>query len=161
MSIWVGLISIGDLTRPANRGLYQVLSRQAPVAVSSLRQLHTTTLVVQTSTREERDQIDTILASGRVLLLRNPDPSYPETSWYLSIGDTQESRPIPDQRQPERLWSLPVVRVDRPTGLIEASGGVTWADVLTEGTWCRRARGQRQLARRAHRRIAVTAGTAP
>jgi hypothetical protein len=27
------------------------------------------------------------------------------------------------------------VRVARPTGLIEASGGVTWADVLALGDW--------------------------
>lgn len=135
LGIWAGLIDIGDLTRPANRGLFQVLSRQAPVAVSSARQWETTSLVVETGDLAARDQMNLVLDSGRVLLLRNPDPRYPETSWYVSIGDSSEARPIADQRQPERLWTLPITRVDRPTGLIEASGGVTWADVLAEGTW--------------------------
>jgi hypothetical protein len=135
MSMWVSLIGLTDLQRAARRGVYDVLNSSAPVAVSSRRQWEAATVTVGTSTLADRDQMNLILDSGRVLLLRNPDPSYPESGWYLSIGGVTESRPITDARHPERLWQLPYARVERPTGLIEVSGGVTWADVLAEGTW--------------------------
>lgn len=133
--VWVNLIDIGDLSRESRRGLYPVLDSRFPVAVSQARAAESTTLVVETATLADRDRMNVLLDSGRVLLLRNPDPTYPENNWYLSVGTTKERRPIPDARYPERLWSLPVDRVERPTGLIEVSGGRTWADVLAEGTW--------------------------
>lgn len=133
--LWVSLVDIGDLTRDANRALYKVLDGKYPVAVSSRRAAEAGTFVVETGTLSSRDKMNDLLDSGRVLLLRNPDPAYPESSWYVSIGNTKEARPIPDAHFSERLWSLPFARVERPTGLIEVSAGRTWADVLAEGTW--------------------------
>ena len=135
LSVWAQLLQIGDITYPANRAISRVLSRAKAVAISQIRSDAQTELLVSTDTLEERSLLLSVLGSGRVLQLRNPDPLYPETDWYISIGDVTEGRPIPDHRRPERTWALPVVRVDRPTGLIEASGAVTWADVLALGTW--------------------------
>lgn len=135
LSKWVSLVAIGDLSHPATRSVNRVLSRSDAVAISQIRGDEETDIFVATNTLDDRTQLLQVLRSGRVLLLRNPDPQYPETDWYLSVGDVDESRPIPDHRQPARTWKLPVVRVARPTGLIEASGGVTWADVVTLGTW--------------------------
>jgi hypothetical protein len=77
-----------------------------------------------------------MFASGRILFFRNPDPRYPESSWYLHIGDVQWSR-VGDQfgDKPERVWSIPFVRVERPVGLIAASGSITWADIKAGYTW--------------------------
>jgi hypothetical protein len=135
LAVWVSLASIGDLTHPAQRSGSRVLKRSDAIAISQIRGEAETDLYVMTDTFTERQALLDVTRSGRVLLLRNPDPRYPESNWYVSIGDIRESRPIPDHRLAERIWQLPIVKVARPTGLIESSGGVTWADVLALGTW--------------------------
>lgn len=135
LGIWVGLLTVDDLTHPSKMSVYQVLSRAPAVAISQIRGWETGSLTVLTSSVAARTQMLKVFQSGRILLLRNPDPSYPERDWYLACGDLVESRPIPNARVPERTWKIPFTRVERPTGLIEASGGVTWADVLAAGTW--------------------------
>lgn len=135
LAIWAALIGVGDLSHPATRTVNRVLKRSDAVAISQIRGDEETDVFVATDTIEQRDRLLQVLRSGRALLLRNPDPLYPENNWYVSVGDVDETRPIPNHRVPTRVWTLPVVRVARPTGLIEASGGVTWADVLALGTW--------------------------
>lgn len=135
LAVWVQLLAIGDLSYPAQRTVNRVLSRAKAVAISQVRADAETSILVATDTLDERDRMLSMMASGRALQMRNPDPLYPENNWYISVGDLTESRPIPDHRRPERNWTLPATRVDRPTGLIEASGAVTWADVLALGTW--------------------------
>jgi hypothetical protein len=68
-------------------------------------------------------------------LLRNPIPDYPENNWYLALGDITEDRPVPNQRVTVREWTMPFVRVERPSGLIEAGGGRTWQQIKDLGTW--------------------------
>jgi hypothetical protein len=78
-------------------------------------------------------------------LLRNPNPAYPETSWYISCGNVQEQRTIDqDGRKPQRTWVVPFVQVERPTGLIEASSGVTWQQIRDSGMTWRQLRDQRE-----------------
>lgn len=70
------------------------------------------------------------------MYLRNSDSSYPENNWYIAIGTVTEMRMLPDARRPERLWAIPYTRVERPSGVIEASTGVTWKMILETGmTW--------------------------
>lgn len=135
MVIWAGLVGVDDLTHQANRSLYRVLSRSPAVAVSQVRSWEDSSLTVMTETRAERKQFLKVMQSGRIMLLRNPDPDYPENNWYLSVGDITESRPIPNQRVPNRVWTVPFSRVERPTGLIEATAGQTWQDVKDIGSW--------------------------
>lgn len=134
---WFSLSKIGDLSREARITIMGVLGRADFVSTSSARGTPKGTLTLYTSTLEERKQAITLFASGRVLLLRNPNPAYPETSWYLAIGNVEESRTIDqDARRPERTWTVPFVQVERPTGLIEASTGVTWQMIKDSGmTW--------------------------
>ena len=129
------LIGIGNLSHPANETINRVLKRKMAVAISQVRSAEEGDLVLQTDTLAERSQMVQVTGSGRALLVRIPDPQYPEAGWYVSVGTINEERVFPDHRRPERLWTLPIVRVDRPTGLIEASGAVTWAEVLAMGDW--------------------------
>ena len=73
---------------------------------------------------------------SRILYFRNPDPRYPETGWYLHIGDVTWSR-VGDQygAMPERVWSVPFVRVERPEGLIAASSAIDWGYIKANYTW--------------------------
>jgi hypothetical protein len=95
------------------------------------------TLTLYTETLEERTSAVKLFESGRILLLRNPDPSYPESNWYVAIGNVSESRTIEmNARKSGRTWTVPFVQVERPTGLIEASNAVTWQQVKDSGlTW--------------------------
>lgn len=132
ISGWFGLLSIEPLTYEARREVHTVLSRRAPVAISQVRSTPNSTLRLLTKTLEERQLMLDVMTSGRVLLLRNPDASYPENDWYLSIGGLTEERVIPDHRRPERRWVVEFVQVDRPGVLIGAVRTRTWAEVATD-----------------------------
>lgn len=137
LSQWFSLSEIGDLNREARITVMSVLGRSDFVSTTSTRGTAKGTITLYTSTLIERQQAITLFESGRILLLRNPNPAYPETSWYLAIGNVEESRTIKeDARQPQRTWTVPFVQVERPTGLIEASSGVTWQMIKDSGmTW--------------------------
>jgi hypothetical protein len=90
---------------------------------------------VLTTSRDARNELLAIARSGRVLLLRNPDPDYPENNWYLSCKRMTEARLSPDHRFSHRAWDIPFTRVARPSGLIEASSATTWEDVTAKWTW--------------------------
>lgn len=134
---WFSLSKIDNMTREARLTVMSVLGRSDFVSTSSARSSAKGSITLYTNTLPERLQALKLFESGRVLLLRNPDPAYPETSWYLSCGDVQEQRTIEqDARRPERTWVVPFVQVERPTGLIEASSGVTWQQIKDSGmTW--------------------------
>lgn len=135
LGIWVGLIKLGDPTHPGTRALYRAINRAPAIAVSQARAWEDSQLVVLTSTLAEREFFISVMASGRTVLMRNPEPLYPENNWYISIPDINEERIFEDQRRPERLWSFPYTRVERPTGLIEATTAATWQNTKDIGTW--------------------------
>jgi hypothetical protein len=130
---WFGLGQIGDTERPARASILDALNREDSVNSSSARGSARGEFIFYTDTLEQRFQAISILQSGRVLLLRCPDPTIPETMWYLGIGHVTESRLLPDVRRPERAWTVPYTKVERPTGLIEASTGITFAMVKATG----------------------------
>lgn len=144
LSQWFSLSKVDSLTRDARITIMGVLGRSDFVSTSSMRGSPKGTLTLYTETLDERKQALMIFESGRILLLRNPNPAYPETSWYLAIGNVDESRTIEqDARKPNRTWTVPFVVVERPTGLIEASSGVTWAQIKASGMTWRQLRDQR------------------
>lgn len=119
---WFGLLSIDPLSYPARTQLYDILARHAPVAVSQLRSTARTTMRYITRTLEERYDFLSMMQSGRILLYRNPDPSYPEDNWYISVGEITEERISPDHRDPHRRWVVEIAVVDRPVGKL--AGGI-------------------------------------
>lgn len=130
LGVWFELLAIGALSRAARASLYDILSRAPQIAVSQRRAWPTGELRLLTRTPEEESVADRLFDSGRILFYRNLDPRYPESSWYLHIGDVSYSR-VGDNvgPTPERIWSVPFVRVERPVGMIETASGITWADV--------------------------------
>lgn len=135
LAIWMGLIAIDALRHPAKMTVHQIINRAAPVVISQVRGWETGTLTLMTMNRAQREQVLNVIRSGRVVLLRNPIPDYPENNWFLALGDITEDRPIPNQRVTVREWTVPFVRVERPAGLIEAASGRSWQQVRDLGTW--------------------------
>lgn len=113
---WYGLLGIDSLSYPGRTQLFDVLARRAPVAVSQVRSTARTSMRLMTRTLEERQMLLDTLSSGRILLLRNPDPRYPEDNWYFSVGEVSEERIASDHRDPHRRWVIDVIVVDRPVG---------------------------------------------
>lgn len=128
-SQWLGLLNIGALAWDPRRDLIDILGRHPPVALSQYRSTPHAEFRFLTRTLDERLQFIKIINSGRVLLLRNPDPHYPETMWYVSIGSVSEERIDPDHRNPVRRWVCDLQVVDRPSGLIAALTGQSWQHV--------------------------------
>lgn len=121
---WFELLRIGELSWAARQDLYDILGKGPQIAVSQVRSWESGELTLMTYTLEEYEVAKAMFATGRILFWRNPDPRFPETSWYVGIGDTKAARPSDSVAwSPVRLWAVPWVRVERPTGLIEASSG--------------------------------------
>lgn len=121
---WFELLRIGDLSWAARQDLYDILGKGPQVAVSQIRSWPSGELTLMTNTLEEYENAEQLFATGRILFWRNPDPRFPETSWYIGIGDVKAARPSDVTAwSPVRLWAVPWAKVERPSGLIAASGG--------------------------------------
>jgi hypothetical protein len=129
---WFSLIGIGDLDYAARQTLHNIINRAPVTAVSQVRQWASGTLTLMTRTLAERSMALQVFESGQIVFYRNPDPAYPESSWYLAIGNAKESRLGPDHRRPERLWDIPFARVERPSGLIDVQTGRIWQTIKDE-----------------------------
>jgi hypothetical protein len=128
LALWFELQKFGDLTFPARKNEYDVLSKAYRIAVSQVRGKPTGQMSLMTYTASDAAVAEVLFASGRILLFRNPDPKYQEPYLYLAVGDTVKAA-LADgaDNQPQKLWTVPFTVVERPTGLIEASTVVTWA----------------------------------
>jgi len=133
-----------DLTRPVAQGVFEVLGRSRPVAVTMRRNSERGTLVVNTRTDVDRSAILGLLDDGNPLFLSTPG-GYGIGSVYIAVAEVTEHRRTVLGRTEDRSFDLPFTVVDRPPGTAVAVGN-SWADVLaayaswsqvlaTEGTW--------------------------
>jgi hypothetical protein len=134
-----------DLSRPAELGVFNVLSRSRPIAVSSLRQSERGVLDLRTDTDEEATDLLALVSDGTTLLFAPPSGYGLPSLLYLAVADVAEVRVTGYGPEPTRYWSLPFTVVDRPAGAALASGN-SWSDLLGgytswlnaqygEGTW--------------------------
>lgn len=123
-----------DLSRPVAQGVFDVLGRDYPVAVSMRRSSARGTLELVTFTDAEAANLVTMLIDGMPLLLSTPS-GYGLGNRYIAVADLDEARLSPLGSEQARSWTLPFVTVDRPAGAALAVGN-TWADVTsTYSTW--------------------------
>lgn len=131
-----------DVERPARNGVFDIIGRTMPVAVTDLRSSRRYELVLTTATVAEADEIDLCLASGDPILLHVPaDCVVP--GMYAVVGDVNVSRREP--RSTRRYLSLPLVECAAPgpdvVGATNTWGAViatyaTWADLIADNaTW--------------------------
>jgi hypothetical protein len=136
VSVWFELVEIGDLGFAARQDLYDVVGRGPRIAVGSQRAWAEGEFRLATYTLQAAAVAERMFSPGRILFLRNPDPDFPETYWYLAIGNVTQGRVGPNAaKKPERIWRVPFVRVERPVGLIAAASGITWQNIKTGYTW--------------------------
>ncbi|HEX8321644.1 hypothetical protein [Longimicrobium sp.] len=130
LGVWFELLGLAPLSFTARATLYDVLNRGAKVAVSQRRAWASGQFTFLTKTLAEAAEAERMFDPGRILFFRNPDVRFPESDWYLHIGDVTSDRIGPHfGPNPERVWVVPFVRVERPVGLIEAASVATWTTV--------------------------------
>lgn len=126
----------GEVTRPARSGIFDVVGRSYPVAVSDLRgsRQYTLDLLVETPA-DERD-LDLLVASGDPIYLQAPStqtkiPGGEGTYW--TIGDTTAA---PTARlSNRRIFSLPLKETAAPGPDVVGAAG-TWQTVVsTYASW--------------------------
>lgn len=108
-------------------------NRRRPVSMAHVRSDMTTVLQFYTPTFAERDRMLALLKPGSVLLFQF-DASYGVPDVYLHVGDVSVDREFPDHRDQLRLFTVPVVVVDAPSGKPDGPCGTRWMD-LCGTTW--------------------------
>lgn len=130
------VLNPSPIVRRARNGIFPIVGRSFPVAVTDLRGSREVLLRVVTRTTEEREDLDLLLASGDPIYVQTP-LAYPLPTMYAVIGDTAEARPVRNRLCDNdwRLWDLPLTEVAAPGPDVVGSTS-TWQTVVnTYATW--------------------------
>jgi hypothetical protein len=128
----VTVVGWSTVERGARSSVHDVVGRSYPVAINDVRGSKEFTLEVYTTTHEDAQTLDYVLASGDVLFVHTP-AGCEVPGGYVRVGDTAENRPRP--RTVRRVFALPCTEVVRPGPDIVAAEG-TWTSVLAAyGSW--------------------------
>ncbi len=125
-----------SIKRRARNGIFDIVNRSYPVAVTDLRSSREWAIEIITQTTTERYELDLILASGDIFFVQAP-PDDPTPTAYVVVQDTDERRPLRnrDCGNDWRVFTLPFIEVAKPSAEIGAVTG-TWQTVLnTYSTW--------------------------
>lgn len=138
----VSVTEVGEISRPAKVGIFEVKGRSFPVGVSDVRGSRRFSLEVMTTTVEQKTDFDLLLASGEPIFLHVP-PLFPAPSVYAQISDTTETEP--GRGDPCKLFLLPLTEIAAPgpdvvgalgTWQTVLSSYATWADLIAaKATW--------------------------
>lgn len=121
-----------DVSYTARAGIFPVIGRTDPVAVTDSFSVKSYQLSLRTFTKTEADLLRILVASGDVLYLQTP-PDFPSPGGYFVCGDVTEGR----QGMPwaDRWFTLPLTKVAAPGADVAATLG-TWQTVInTYPTW--------------------------
>lgn len=130
------VLNPSPITRPARNGVFDIVGRSYPVAVTDVRGSRRVTVRVVTRTTQERTDMDLLLMSGDPVYYQTP-LNHPLPTMYAVIDDTTESRPLLNRRCNDdwRLYELPSIEVAAPTADVVGATS-TWQTVVTTyATW--------------------------
>jgi len=139
----ITVVDHGDITREARNGVFSVIGRSNPVAVTDVRLAREFTLTVKADTVSDADAIEVVLAGGDPLYIQVPPDGKDIPGGYVVVGAMTRRRY--GHLSARRWFDLPCTTVAPPgagvvgatntwAALVAAYG--TWADVLTAfGTW--------------------------
>lgn len=128
----VTVIDFDDLTRASRSGVFDVIGRTLQVAVTDLMSGRSTSIVLRTTTSEEADDLDLMIAVGEVLFLQAVGGSALPTLYAVPGGVT---RTRVAQTSAVRRFTLPLTEVAVPD-LTLAAVQSTWQTVInTYASW--------------------------
>lgn len=112
----LGAESLTSKTRRVSRGVFGVLGRGRPVAVTDVRASIETELKIITKTTVEAVAVRALFNAASTLLLQCP-AAFGWDSAYVSPGDLIEAHVVaPAIQHADRLFTVPVTVTDAPVG---------------------------------------------
>lgn len=131
----VTVIGVGDISRPSRAGVFDVIGRADPIAVTEVQGSRRTSLTVRCATVGEADTLNRTLATGDVLLFQADGPDCPAPTLYGVTGTVRQYRPMQRPTYGVRYVEIPVTEVAAPD-LSVFVGTVTWQDIVNQfATW--------------------------
>lgn len=138
----VTVLDYSDIERPGRVGVFEVLGRSTPVAVTDVRGSRRWTMMILAEDETEATALDTMLLSGDLQFVHVPgDCRVP--GGYVVVGDTTERKTRPHAVR--RHFDLPLTEVAAPgpnvvgtlsTWQTVISNYATWADLIADkATW--------------------------
>ncbi|MFI5561502.1 hypothetical protein ACIA2T_19665 [Amycolatopsis japonica] len=124
---------VSDITRPSRVGVFEVIGRTMPVAVTDVQGSRRLTLTITTTDLGAAADMDARLSSGEPVFIQTPSTDHAVPTMYAVLGDVvQSKRTFNGER---RFFTLPLVEVAAP-GSIVTGDTILWLDVpATYGTW--------------------------
>lgn len=121
-----------SVERPARAGVFEIVGRSYPVAVTDLRSSRRYTLTVTTVDLDAAEDLDACLSAGEPVLVHVPGDC-PVPGMYAVIGTTMIDRH--SHRTLRRFHDLPLTEVAAPESVIVGTT-VTWQGVINAfATW--------------------------
>jgi hypothetical protein len=128
----VTVTDYSDIIRPARNGIFEVLGRSVPIAVTDVRGSRRFTLQVKATTVSDADNLELVFASGDPLYIQT-DGVYDIPAGYVVVGDMTRSRW--GHISERRLFDLPMTVVAAP-GADVTGATSTWETLVAEfATW--------------------------
>jgi hypothetical protein len=128
----VTVMDFSTVERAARTGLFDVVGRSVPIAVSDLRGPRRWSLQILAQTLTEASNLDQLLASGEPLFIHVP-ANVAVPGGYVTVGDISQERLA--RLSVRRAFVLPCTEVAAPGPDIVGTT-VTWQTVLNAyGTW--------------------------
>lgn len=128
----VVVVDYSDVQRSSRSGVFEVVGRSLPVAVTELHGSRRWTLEVLAQTAGEAADLDLLISTGEVQFIHCPASSR-VPGGYVALGDASERRTA--RTSVRRVFSLPLTEVAAPGPDVVPAVG-TWQTVLnTYATW--------------------------
>jgi hypothetical protein len=129
----VSVVNHGDITRPARNGVFPILGRTYPIAVTDVRLSRRWHMTVKADSVADADAIDLVLASGDPLYVQVPPDGRDIPGGYVVVDDSARTRF--GHSSVRRWFELPITEV-APPGPDVVGATVTWETLVAEfGTW--------------------------
>lgn len=128
----VHVVSHSDIRRTARNGVFEVIGRSDPVAVTDVRSSRSWEMTVWVDSVSDADALELVFASGDPLYVQT-DAAHDIPAGYVVVGDLTRRRY--GTVSTRRFFDLPMRNVAAP-GPDVVGATVTWETLIAEfGTW--------------------------
>ncbi len=130
----ITIVGWSDVNTPARAGVFDVLGRRLPVAVTEVRGSRRFSLELRAAGTAEADALRLFFSFGDVVFLHVPDDCEVPGSLYAAVGDVTESR-VGKHDTSARRFTLDLTECAQPDPSI-VGNSITWTGVMSEwATW--------------------------
>lgn len=129
----INVVTHSDITRESRNGVFPIIGRSAPVAITDVRQARQWEMTIQATSVSDADAIELVLAGGDPLYVQVPPDGRDIPGGYVVVGTMNRRRF--GHVSARRWFDLPMTTVAPPgPGVVGATN--TWEALVAEfGTW--------------------------